>query len=90
MKPVFAKATTTVALPNGGVVTVMEGTHWSENDPLVKLHPELFSDDARHGALFSRPLEPEDYPGAPSAPPVEHATAIPGDRRNVDRGHRRA
>jgi hypothetical protein len=92
MTPVFARASSTVALPHGGVVAVMEGTHWSEDDPIVKAHPELFSHDARYGALFSRPLEPEDYPGAEvpeSRSTVEQATATPGDLRNINRGHRR-
>lgn len=93
MRPVFAKATMAVSLPSGGTVTVPEGSHWSDDDPLVTQNPELFSSDPRYGALFSQPLRPEDYPGAPldDAPPVvERATAVPGDRRdNVDRGHRR-
>lgn len=86
MDVVFAKATTTAALPNGAVVTVMEGTHWRAEDPIVQMHPDLFSDDPRYGMLFTQPLRPEDYPGAELPQRVEHATAIPGDRRNVRRG----
>jgi hypothetical protein len=79
MKPMFAKATTTVPLPTGIVVAVQEGTHWSDEDPIVRSHPELFSDDPRFGMLFSRPLAPDDYP-------VEEATAVPGEKRSVRRG----
>ena len=82
MKPVFATATTTVALPTGQVVTVMEGTHWSAEDPIVVAHPDLFSDDARYGMLFTQPLSPDDYPGAGE---IEQATAAPGERRGGTR-----
>lgn len=88
MRVVYARATTSIGLPSGGMVSVMEGTHWSADDPIVVAHPELFSTDARYGMLFSQPLRPEDYPGADTdePPQVERATAIPGDRRNVRRG----
>jgi hypothetical protein len=80
MKAVFAKVTTAVALPSGATVRIQAGSHWSDGDPVVQAHPELFSDDPRHGMFFSRPLEPGDYP------PVEQATAAPGEKRNVRRG----
>jgi len=75
MKVVFAKSTTTVGLPSGGVVGVQEGSHWSADDEVVRAHPDLFSEDPRHGMLFSRPLREDEYP------PVEQATAAPGERR---------
>jgi hypothetical protein len=78
MKPMFAKATVSVAM-EGVPVLVREGTHWSDEDPVVRAYPQLFSDDPRFGMLFSRPLQPEDYP------PVETATAVPGERRNTRR-----
>ena len=80
MKAVYARTTTTVASPSGATTFVQEGTHWSDEDPLVQANPDLFSDDPRHGMLFSRPLLPEDYP------PVEQATAVPGEKRNARRG----
>lgn len=79
MNAVYAKSTASVALPDGAVVGVQEGSHWSADDPIVQAHPDLFSDDARFGMLFSRPLQPDDYP------PVEQATAAPGERRNTTR-----
>jgi hypothetical protein len=79
VKAVYAKATVSVAM-QGVPVQVREGTHWSDEDPIVKANPDLFSDDPRYGMLFSRPLQPEDYP------PVEQATAAPGERRNTRRG----
>jgi hypothetical protein len=93
MKPVFAKTTTAISSPHGGTITVPEGSHWSADDPIVTANPDLFSDDPRWGALFSQPLRPDQYPGAPvedDEPPVERATAVPGELRHVDRGHRRA
>lgn len=83
MKVVFATGTSSVSTPNGGLILVMEGTHWSADDAVVRAHPDLFSDDPRHGMLFSHPLSESDYPGG--QPPVEQATAVPGDRRNVQR-----
>jgi hypothetical protein len=85
MRAVYATATTTVALPTGIAVSVQAGTHWSAEDPVVRAHPELFSDDPRHGMLFSRPLAPGDYPGADESP-VEQATAGPGEKRTTRRG----
>jgi hypothetical protein len=85
MRAVFAKSTTSVPLPDGGMVSVMAGTHWSAEDPVVRTHPDLFSDDPRHGMLFSRPLAPNDYPGADESP-VEQATAGPGEKRATRRG----
>lgn len=88
MRVVFAKATTTVSLPSGAMVGVQEGSHWSDEDEIVQTYPDLFSYDARHGMLFTRPLRPEDYPGADrkvERAPIEQATAAPGDRRNLAR-----
>jgi hypothetical protein len=89
MRVVFATATTTVALSSGISVSVNEGSHWSDEDAVVRSHPDLFSADPRYGMLFSRPLQPEDYPGAevtvrPRS--VEQTTARPGERRDVRRG----
>lgn len=88
MKAVYARVTTTLPTPNGIMVSVQEGTHWSDEDPVVRAHPDAFSDDPRHGMLFSHPLSPGDYPGAEEPPlpaRIEHATATPGDLRNVRR-----
>jgi len=79
MKVVYANTTTHVASSRGHTVLLVIGTHWPDNDPLVKAHPELFSDDARFGLNFSSPPV-ED------AAPIEQATAVPGEKRNVKRG----
>jgi hypothetical protein len=83
MRAVYARRTAAVSLPSGAVVGIQQGTHWPADDPVVKANPDMFSDDPRHGMLFSRPLQADDYPDAPV---VEQATAAPGERRNVRRG----
>jgi hypothetical protein len=79
MKIVYATATAPVQLPSGISGTVQKGSHWPADDPVVREHPELFSDDARFGLNYSE--EPDGYDA-----PVETATAAPGERRQVRRG----
>jgi hypothetical protein len=76
---VFAVVTQVVPLESGGTVTVRKGTHWPAEDPFVLSHPGMFSPDPRWGMEYTQ--EPAGY----DAPPVEQATAAPGERRNVRR-----
>jgi hypothetical protein len=81
LEVVFARGTEVVTTPDGGQFTVRGGTHWPVGDPVVKARPELFSDDPRYGVAFSTP------PPELSEPPVEQATAAPGEKRGqVRRG----
>lgn len=56
-----------------GEYKVVAGTHWPADDPIVLAQPSLFSDDPSHGLNCS-------------TPPVETATAAPGEQRRVRRG----
>ena len=79
MRVVFAVADASVTDPSSGAPgMIRKGTHWSADDPVVKAHPDLFSDDPRWGMAYS--IEPEGWND-----PVEQATAAPGERRNVRR-----
>jgi hypothetical protein len=80
MKVVYATGTTVVMTPDGGRHTVYGGTHWPVDDPVVRAMPGLFSDDPRVGVSFSVP------PAELSDPPVEQATAAPGEKRETRRG----
>lgn len=73
MKVVYATATKHV-----GSGVVHKGSHWPADDPIVRDHPDLFSDDARYGMSYS--VEPDGYDA-----PVEQATAAPGERRAIRR-----
>ncbi len=74
VKVVFAKRTAVA-----GHVTVGEGADWPADDPIVVAHPELFTDDPRHGLSYSAPP-------ATRSRPVEQATAAPGEKRSTKRG----
>jgi hypothetical protein len=76
---VFATADFPAETEAGARVMVRKGSHWPVDDPLVKRYPEAFSSDPRWGLQFSR--EPSGW----DDPPVEQATAAPGERRNVRR-----
>lgn len=78
IRVVYAVGSEVVRMPDGNSYPVQKGSHWPEDDPVVRFRPELFSDDARYGMLYSR--EPDGYDA-----PVEQATAAPGERRNVRR-----
>ncbi len=75
IRAVFAKDTASFPLPHGGSITVRKGSHWSADDPIVAEHPELFTTDPRYGLSYTTP------PPEMSDPPVEQATAAPGERR---------
>jgi hypothetical protein len=66
---VFAKQTCAVGF-GGGVVRLKRGAVWAAEDPLVTARPELFSDEPV--ILHS---------SGPGKPPVEEATAVPGEKR---------
>lgn len=63
----------------GQRLMVRQGSHWPANDPIVRQHPEAFSTDPRYGLQYSQ--EPSGW----DDPPVETATAAPGERRQVRR-----
>jgi hypothetical protein len=74
-------AVETAMVPTGaGMTRVGKGEHWPADDPVVRAMPSLFSTDPRWGLKYSS--EPAGW----DDPPVEQATAAPGERRNVRRG----
>ena len=60
-----------------GHVTVIAGSHWPADDPIVKSFGGLFTDDPSFGLSYSV---------APKAAVVEEATAAPGEKRTRSRG----
>lgn len=71
MKIVYAKSTTSVSNEHGVIYRLEGGQAWSASDPVVKTHPELFSDT---------PVKARTSSGW-----VETATANPGERRKSGR-----
>jgi hypothetical protein len=81
MEIVYAVTTASVQMPSGQQVPVRAGGHWPADDPLVLAHPGLFSADPRYGLTYS------SRPPSMDEPPVEQATAGPGETRGrVRRG----
>jgi len=76
---VYAVANATVTLPGRGTGQIQKGQHFPADDPFVRSRPELFSSDPRFGMLYT--VEPDGY----DDPPVEAATANPGEKRSVRR-----
>jgi hypothetical protein len=76
---VYATADFPAVTPQGARVMVRKGTHWPIDDPVVRANAACFSPDPRWGLAYSR--EPEGW----DDPPVEQATAAPGERRQVRR-----
>jgi hypothetical protein len=73
---VFARDTVSVREPGSKYpTTVHVGTVWHADSPMVQAHPDLFSQDPP--VVHPRGWEP----------PVEQATAAPGERRTVRRVH---
>lgn len=71
---VFATATVSVREPGSKYpTTVHQGTVWHADCPMVTSHPDLFSDEPP--IVHPRGWEP----------PVEQATAAPGERRETGR-----
>ena len=81
IEPVFAVATFPAETPAGQRVIVHKGSHWPADDPLVQRYAANFTPDPRYGLQYSQ--EPDGW----DAPPVETATAAPGERRNIRRVH---
>lgn len=79
---VYARSTGTVHLQGGAPVHITAGSMVPANDPVVAAAPDLFSPDPRYcSALFGTVMPPEL-----AGPPVETATAAPGERRTTRRG----
>lgn len=83
IRVVFATETAPYQLATGVRAMVVKGSHWPADDPVVRSHPEWFSEDPRYGMAFSEPPDGWD------SPVVETATANPGERRNTRRGAER-
>jgi hypothetical protein len=79
MDVVYPVNDATLTLANGASCSVRRGQHWSADDPVVREKPDAFTTDPRYGLAFSTP------PPEMADPPVEQATAAPGERRNVRR-----
>ena len=80
MDVVYATYSAQVVTPDGGRHPVQGGRHWPADDPVVQAAPAgLFSPDARYGLSFSVP------PPEMAEPPVEQATAAPGQKRGAVR-----
>lgn len=71
-KIVYAAAQCVVRY-NNLTVRLEPGHPWAADDPFVKARPDLFSDEP---TAINRT----------SPPPVEQATAAPGERRTTKRG----
>ena len=80
MQVMYAKWSQQVVTPDGGRWNVQGGQHWPADDPVVTANPAMFSPDARYGVTFSA------APAELSEPPVEQATAGPGEKRATRRG----
>lgn len=76
---VFAKADFPADTPGGGRSQVWKGSHWPADDPIVLAYPDRFTRDSRYGLQYTTP------PAGYDDPPVEQATAAPGEKRNVRR-----
>jgi hypothetical protein len=61
-----------------GTGVVHKGSHWPADDPIVRAHPDLFSDDPRYGLSYT--AEPDGWDA-----PVEQATKAPGEKRATRR-----
>lgn len=75
MEVVYAVTNSVIPSPLGHSLLIQQGQHWPADDPLVVQRPDLFSPDPRYGLSFSvRPPSLDE-------PPIEAATAAPGERR---------
>lgn len=86
MKIVYARREEDVHNQYGGLVTVPLGSHWDAEDPLVRSHPDLFSEDPQIGLASSVAVDraPRVFVGPGSE--AEEATANPGEKRQARRG----
>ncbi|MBO0813553.1 MAG: hypothetical protein J2P30_00130 [Actinobacteria bacterium] len=74
---VFAK-TTSVVTDMGYPVTVQTGSHWLADDPLVKAHPDLFTEDCRYGLAWSA-----DPPACLATPPDAGGSPLASDESSA-------
>lgn len=81
MRAVYATTNTAVSMAWGRVIHIRFGGHWSSEDPVVKAHPDLFSDNPLYGMEHSNP----EAQAQAEAPQIEVATAEPGEKRAVRR-----
>lgn len=86
-KIVYGTADTQAVAPWGVPVFVRLGSHWDADDPIVKAFPSLFTDDP--GVGISTSVPPPHVVDrviiGPETPPVEQATAAPGEKRATRR-----
>jgi hypothetical protein len=81
MQVVYVKVdSAVVTLPDGTPWTLMKGQHYPADDPVVRANPGMFSPDPRYGVTWTGPP-----PAELAEPPVEQATAGPGERRGAVR-----
>lgn len=79
MDIVYPVTNATLTLANGAQFVVRIGQHWPSDDAVVLEKPDAFTTDPRYGLAFSTP------PPEMADPPVEQATAAPGEKRNLRR-----
>jgi hypothetical protein len=72
MAIVYAKSNTSVVNAGGVIYRLEAGQAWDSEDPIVKAHPQAFSEI---------PVRMRTFQGW-----VETATAAPGEVRNTKRG----
>ena len=80
---VYAMGTERVHLPRGDSIMVPRGSMVPDTDPVVRARPDLFSADPRYCASLFGTVAPEGL--GPDDPPIETATAAPGERRSARR-----
>lgn len=73
MHVVYANTTTTIS-EGPGFVTLTKGEPWDASDPIVKRHPDCFSDQPTRVQTSRRGWTD-----------VEQATAAPGEKRTTKR-----
>ncbi len=73
----FPVANAALPLSTGAVFHVLMGQHWHADDPVVREHPDMFSDDPRYGLAYSTP------PAEMADPPAETAVAAPSGVRGT-------
>ena len=78
---VFALDTVSVRI-NSIPVPVQIGAAFHKDDPVVLVHPELFSPDP----VFIHRTPGYEIPKRLEEPTVEQATAAPGEKRGARRG----
>lgn len=81
MDVVYSRHVSSWAEAGGNRVLIQPGQHWPANDPVVKKHPELFTDDPTVGLSFTVPPVEDASAEPPATPGVEDASAEPGQKR---------